>query len=102
MHRCTEQRFLREGGLGTIAVVLDVPCGFYTSWERGCATSFFKHLHCCAQIMPKAFVMVMRPAPQRIRHPLQHRNLEDCTTTTNHIIAIFPDNYSSTQTLAPQ
>jgi hypothetical protein len=71
MHKCTEQRFLREGGFGTIAAVLDVPCGFYTSWERGVATSFFKHLHCRAQIMPKAFVMMMRPAPQRIRSPLQ-------------------------------
>jgi hypothetical protein len=48
MQSAHEQRFLREGGLGTITSVLDVPCGSIHHRDEGARRHTLSIRSCCS------------------------------------------------------
>jgi hypothetical protein len=68
MQSAHEQRFLREGGLGTITSVLDVPCGFTHHRDEGhdVILRVFGHAVVQTSVALVMVVMVRRPIPQRM------------------------------------
>jgi hypothetical protein len=68
MQSAHEQRFLREGGLGTITSVLDVPCGFTHHRDEGhdVILRVFGHAVVQTSVALVMVVMVMGLIPQRM------------------------------------
>jgi hypothetical protein len=87
-----EQRFLREGGLGTSTSILDVPCDSTHRRDVGARRhSSSIRSHCCVGDNRSSGSSDGDGArfPLRMRNPLESCNSKSYTTLANPDVAVF-------------